>query len=257
MINRHLILTFCTLQLCILASCSISRKGTAENNTAKMTDMESLISRTRLDGEWQALLFKGSADIDHPDYSGSVQLQLIWKKDSMIQIAVRKFGFEVSRLQIGTDSVTIVDRINHIWDRASVDQWASKYTSAGSFDCLQSLLVRGSCLPAVFDYRLEKGNEGLLNLTSDTMGLHWSSAFGARDLNPVMTEFNGQGVLLQAKVNAYSSLDDKTIPHQWQLSYRQADDFFSMRLNWSEIKPDPHPAFKLHIPSHYTRDKML
>ncbi len=257
MIYRFLIFFFLVCSLLGISSCSSSKKGMANGDLSRTADAASLISSTKVEGAWQALLFKGSADIDHPDYSGSVQVQLIWKKDSLIQIAVRKFGFEVSRIQIGMDSVTLLDRINHLWDRVAVEKWAAQYTSTGSFECLQDLLLRGSCLPDGFQYKLDKMSEGNIMLSADTMGLKWSSIFGSRGYHPVLTEFNGQGALFQARVNGYSSFADKKIPQLWQINFRKGEDFLSMRLNWSEIKEDPHPAFKINIPSHYTRDKML
>jgi hypothetical protein len=126
--------------------------------------------QTRYEFEW----FDGKAkiDIDTEDLKVGLTATFRMQKDSMIWVALSKFGLEMARILITPDSAYVIDRLNREYYAEPVAEYLDKYHIPFGFGQLQDVILG---LPVVIDgskYKLEQledqwvltalGRDGLL-----------------------------------------------------------------------------------------------
>ncbi|TXB63291.1 DUF4292 domain-containing protein [Phaeodactylibacter luteus] len=126
------------------------------------------LAKNRVSPEW----FESRLKINYAgeDMSVSASATLRMRKDSLVWLSVKKFGFEVARAQITQDSVFVIDRINSEYTAAPLDYLASSYGLPASLQQLQDFLLGNPVFfatkgltaePLGPTYRLSGGHEGL------------------------------------------------------------------------------------------------
>lgn len=255
-----MIAVFRMMAVCLLLgflSCKTSKKATGGPVSLRVVNKEILLASLQTELPFTHLNFKGTADIRHPDYEGSASVQLIWQIDSQMLITIKKFGFEVFRIWIQRDSVSMLDRINHIWDKGSTNEWAGNYGISGGFHCLQSVLLRGAYCPAEIDFEQVNTDSNRFDLQGAKSKILWTIGFHKETLEPINTALQYQDLNVDIRILSYQNLNQHALPSSWQLNYRDTLDYLDLQMKWYEIQPSVSQAIRFQIPSHYTRDKLL
>lgn len=79
--------------------------------------------------------------IDGDGQSISTNANIIWIRDSVIWINVKKFGLEAARALITRDSVFILNRLNKTWSAKGIESLQREYSLPDGFKLLQQFIL--------------------------------------------------------------------------------------------------------------------
>lgn len=139
--NKFSFLLLLSLGVLLLSGCGASRRASRDGALRKTTApavMEKLV-RAQVAAEWM----DARAKIDYAgrDMSASGSAQIKLRRDSVIWISVKKFGFEVARAQITQDSIYLLDRINNEYAVEPLSYVEKRFRLPARFDLLQNVLL--------------------------------------------------------------------------------------------------------------------
>lgn len=99
----------------------------------------------------------------------SVNVNILWKRDSSIWMNVKKFGLEAARVLIRPDSVFVINRIDKTWTAKSMEQLQSEYSLPDGFGFLQQFLLAAAWISP--DMELKSDIKDKLHRLSGDKGL--------------------------------------------------------------------------------------
>lgn len=137
---RLLVLSLGSL-LFVGSACKTKQPVVVEETAAVLTGTELL--RTVARHQFQANTFDGTAkiDVDNEDFKVSATATIRMEKDKAIWMSVRKFGFEVGRALITTDSVFVINRIGNEYVAEPLDYVSEAFDLPADLSMLQQLLL--------------------------------------------------------------------------------------------------------------------
>lgn len=83
---------------------------------------------------------------------------LLWIRDSVIWVNVKKFGIEAVRALIRPDSVFILNRLEQTYTARSISDLKKEYNLPGGFDLLQHAVLGEAWLPEGIDFQSDTLN---------------------------------------------------------------------------------------------------
>lgn len=177
------------------------------------------------------------------------------RKDSIIWMNVKKFGFEVARVQITQDSVYILDRINGAYMVKDMNYITEEFNLPANFSTLQAILLGN---PVFFSRELEAKNE--------TLSYHLTG-----ESNSIKNDFWLNGINYQLhKMDFFDKKERRTLKNTLESYQKLADEqnfsYFrrlelhnpkseqlSIELTFSKIEINIPKDIRFEIPSRYTR----
>lgn len=127
--------------LLLFAGCGTKRVATDDANLSAMDGraLLSQLSRHQLQAEW----LDGKARIEYDDGSMSIggTASIKMRKDSLIWMSVKKFGFEVARAMVTPDSLYILDRINNEYAVEPLSYVEERYQLPANLAMMQQVLL--------------------------------------------------------------------------------------------------------------------
>ena len=119
-------------------------KKTAEKmpeakSTLKAADYPAVFARHQVQADWMNADARLSFDDGSMSIGGTATIKM--KKDEMIWMNVRKFGFEVARAMITKDSLFVLDRINKEYAAEPISYIAERYQLPADLGMLQQILL--------------------------------------------------------------------------------------------------------------------
>ncbi|MDX2133820.1 MAG: DUF4292 domain-containing protein [Saprospiraceae bacterium] len=204
--------------------------------------LNNLLLRATLEGSGDGQEIRASANI-------------IWIRDSVIWINVKKFGIEGLRVLINHDSAFVVNRIDRTYAALPLESLMAQYGVPGGFDLLQDMLI-GS---AWFLPNME--------MTADTMdGLHrlqgetwrYQAQYGIQEglyrwRKGVFTEKNAQDQLFLG-FDRFQNVDLLgPFPYFRRLDARSMQNgHFLLNITFTEVLPNGAETYRFEIPEHYS-----
>ena len=89
---------------------------------------------TRMSGD-------GDVDIESPQLNQSANATIRWRRDSVIWLNVKKFGFNVARAQVTRDSVFVISYFQSSFVAQPLSYVEKQYGLPADFDLLQNFLL--------------------------------------------------------------------------------------------------------------------
>ncbi len=131
------------LLLCCLfiAACGTSKKAVETGKLKKASPQSVFDQLVRNQVQFDWLDARANIDIDSKYLSAGGTLRLKIRRDSIIWMSVKKFGFEAARAQVTPDSVYILDRLNNEYAIEPLSYLEQRYQLPARFDLLQQLLL--------------------------------------------------------------------------------------------------------------------
>lgn len=145
--SRLLVLVLLATVILLSGGCAGARKaGVSTPKRNLKIDHATQSVQTRHDYEW----FEGKArlDIDTDDLKVGLTATFRMQKDSMIWVALSKFGLEMARVLITPDSAFVIDRLNREYYAEPVADYLEKYHIPFGFSQLQDVILG---LPVIID----------------------------------------------------------------------------------------------------------
>ena len=139
------------LALCLLlAGCSGARRGTGTYRPAsKMRSPAELLAKIQSNEHPEVFALSAKARVYTESDEGAVSASanILWLRDSVLWITVRKFGVEAIRALITPDSAFILYRLEQQYTARSLSEVKRQYSLPEGFDLLQRLLLGNAWLP--------------------------------------------------------------------------------------------------------------
>lgn len=194
-----------------------------------------------------------SGDID----AVSANANIIWIKDSVLWLNVRKFGIEAIRALATRDSVFILDRINNTYTAEGLESLERTYGLPGGFELLQHLLMGTAWLPTDAEWKA-----GL------DEGLHQLSGANNRLTADYRIEENGwrlrHASYLEKRDSRALSLDFEQFkklagtpagfPYLRHISaFSPESGSLQLEIELSDVEINVPKSYRFEIPSHYQR----
>lgn len=137
---KHIVIAILFISL----GCSTTKKLGPVPERSKEEVTRALKNRN-IDFEW----FSGkmSTSLESPDENVSGSMVVRMKKDSVLWVVVKKFGFEAARLLVDKDTYTILYRLESAYESGSISQINDIISVSADFTDLQQLLFGNVILP--------------------------------------------------------------------------------------------------------------
>ena len=153
--------------LITLASCSAKRKLVNANKLKKKPTPELLI-RQLAANELHPEGIEAKASISYKDeymsVSGSVTIKT--RKDSLIWLSIRKFGFEGARVQITKDSIHILNRLDKEYLVYPLSYIEKEYNLPADFKAIESIILGNPLYLGKNLYELNLEDEQVYHLSN-------------------------------------------------------------------------------------------
>ncbi|MBK6930776.1 MAG: DUF4292 domain-containing protein [Saprospirales bacterium] len=97
-------------------------------------------------GRIQTLTAKGNVYVEGNGMAVEAHLNLIWIRDSVLWLNVKKLGIEAARALITRDSVVVLNRLDQTYQAQSIDALQREYSLPEGFPMLQHLVLASAWL---------------------------------------------------------------------------------------------------------------
>jgi hypothetical protein len=187
------------------------------------------------------------------DATGSLRLY----RDSAIWLTIRKFGFEVARLQLTRDSVKAIVPIQKTYIAEDLRALTEKFGVPAEFDWLQNFFLSTPVWPV--DSTMMQWSElaDQINLTGKGAG--FDVAYQAnREATRLLEGKIGrittkdQVIWKQSDWRTLAGFGEFPYFRQWLMTTSDGQPA-SIDLKFSEVSTDASKPMRFEIPDHYTR----
>jgi Domain of unknown function (DUF4292) len=145
-INKISVSCFAFALILLFNNCKTSKKATATptpiSETSKIntvSDVLAILEKNQIKPEWMS----GSVGLDYEgkpmNISGSMSIR--YRRDSLIWVSIKKFGFEGARAKITKDSVLLVNYIQSNYIAENLNYLEKKYGLPADFNTIQNILL--------------------------------------------------------------------------------------------------------------------
>jgi hypothetical protein len=198
---------------------------------------------------------KITADInfsnENLDMNGNIDLRI--KNNEYIWIAVKKLGFEVSRVLIRPDSVFVLDRINRVKYVESYSFLENYIGMSIPFSDFQQLLSGNNLkMGNDFDIIRRENNNVLIKSGNDKINFTYT----INNLKSIIIAelFDNKSNKLEVSNSEFKDFQDKKIPYQRHYSFFEKNiNQGNVDMNIDEISTEKH-NIKFEIPSDYEKN---
>ncbi len=156
------------------------------------------------------------------------------KKDELVWISVKKFGFEVGRMLIKPDSIFAIDKWNGQYMKESLDYLKKTYDVPFEFQDIQAIICGNSLVGNQKPVKATKLNENYILTTKskDLTIVHVldsefktsKSKMMSRDSQSVVCEFSdykSEGNIISSYFRKYSMLDNNNPKYYLELNLKK------------------------------------
>ncbi len=141
--------TFLLLTTLALNACKSTKKATATTpittpTTGNVAPLSISAILKQMDNNApvaQRMTGDGDVDIESTQLNQSANADIRWRRDSVIWLNVKKFGFNVARAQVTRDSVFIISYFQSTYGAFPLSYVEKQYGIPADFDLLQNFLL--------------------------------------------------------------------------------------------------------------------
>jgi hypothetical protein len=144
----HVLFTFALTALLTITACNSTKKTTQTTTTTLPTPSSTPLSINAILTQMEAnapiaqrLSGDGDVDIESEKLNQSATSSIRWRRDSVIWLNVKKFGFNVARAQVTRDSVFIVSYFQSQYAAQPLSYIEKQFGLPADFDLLQNFLL--------------------------------------------------------------------------------------------------------------------
>jgi len=209
------------------------------------------MEKAAFDADW----FDGKAKVNIT-YQGQklpgVTMNIKAQKDQIIWANMKKFGVELARLKITTDSIFVLDRFNKNYLAKGIGELTEKYGIPADFGTIQDVLYGNAYFwkkenletsIAKDNYQID-GETGRQNSSHLVDGLNYF----------LQTQYlmdQEQNWELDASYDGYNQADHPNFSYIRNIKVTQPESI-ALTLAFSKIEINQPAEFRFTIPSHYT-----
>jgi len=211
------------------------------------------LKKRNIDFQW----FSGkvSTSLESPDENVSGSMTVRMKKDSVLWVAVKKFGIEAARLLVEKDQYTILYRLESAYESGNISQINDIISVTANFEDIQQLMFGNVILPEDKEVQFRKDSLHYVILTK---------------VDGIILEYFVNGYSLQLeKMNITDKMnrtanahytDYRKVPGFGDIAYERTFVFpysntanATINMKFSEIEIDVPKEIKFSIPKNYEK----
>jgi hypothetical protein len=248
--QTHKLLAFLVLTIFILAGC---RLGKDSLEATKDRDAEFLMEKmigNQVNVEWLSAKIKAKHESEDLNISFSGNLRM--KKDSVIWLNIKKFGFEVARVLIQPDSIFVIDRFNDEFIAEDLQFVQRMVNFPANFQMIQSMLLGN---PVFFTTKLESSLVNKMYQLKSTKGSSPSSLYildGRYQLREMKMEETANKRFLEVVQTEFMPLKKAAFPKNRVLQMDSPDTGkMQVELQFTDIEWDVPKSIPFKKPANY------
>lgn len=214
-------------------------------------------NRQSLPDNLRSLSGKANIYIEGQGQSISATAQVIWLRDSMVWMNVKKFGIEAARALATRDSVFVLNRLNKTFTAEGIESLRKNYKLPAGFELIQYILLaqpwyfEGMNLSARIDRELHvlEGNDGAYLA-------RYSIEEGTFNLREEMFVQQKEGGMVTLQFNDFRKTGGAKLPYSRKIeAFDPENGATKININFSELTLNGETNFRFEIPDHYQRSK--
>lgn len=246
------LITILSLSL-FLSSCKTKKNtiGSNESSKYKSSKLFRKLKKSNVDYEWYSFKSNATAFMDGMTVGGSTDIRI--KKNELIWMSVKKFGFEVARVLIRPDSIFILDRFNKRYMAESIDYLKKEYEVPMDFAEIQDILVGNSIIKNQKPYSGKKMNQTYyLTTKSKELDINYNMDSKFRVTNSKYK--NIENKTIEIDFSNYKTLNGKEIPYLRKYSFpNTVNPKYYLNLKLKKVYINKSQKIKFEIPKRYTK----
>lgn len=181
---------------------------------------------------------------------------LIWMRDSMVWMNVKKFGLEAARILITKDSVFLLNRLEKTYQVHTLEYLQTQYQLPAGFDLIQSIiLAKAWLLPEIpLQADIDQGMQRLSGNDSRYIARYWME-IGSHLLQKESFVQKKDSKMVSIDFGSYQKIQGAgTFPHFRKIEAFDPD-FGAMfvEATLSDVEINSPVSYKFEIPAHYKR----
>lgn len=212
------------------------------------------LKQNQVKAEWMYARARVRYDDKYQGFGASSTIQL--RKDSVLWMNIKKFNIEVARVQITSDSIYIIDRINKEYYIEGLDYLEDSYNLPANFATLQALILGN---PIFFNLgSLVAENNGLFVQLAGK-GDRFESRY-VLDATGLLLRKMSFGELQADRQLNYELEDYRITTDKRNFSYIRKLDLdsqetgkSSLEIKLNKVEFDVPKSIKFEIPERYTK----
>lgn len=257
-------LTAVCLFLLLLSGCKSSKKvGTVEADGAK-SQREVLEAVEEQAFRFRTLSARLNAELDLPGKQLSSRVDLKMVKDSAFQLSVQPFlGIEVFRLELTTDSIKILDRLNKRYVAENYENLRGQTPIEFNYYNLQALFVNHLFLPGhqavtpkLYNrFKVEQEGTSASIKAKDAMGLLYTfRSDGEGKLLSAFASDASEQYALRWNYADFRLTEGQAFPNQMDVEvFAKGASAGSIQLHYARIQTNAALNMDFSIPAKYKR----
>jgi hypothetical protein len=227
------------------------------SNAATATHHETMVPSfaplTPQFSSWNVGKCKVSLTVNDRSYTVPASLKMV--KDSLISISIQPFlGIEMYRAELTPDSITLIDRGNHLYFSATYDFLAKALGVPIQFNDIQAVLtndvLQNTSTPTLITTPSDSVTEW--RATRNAMQISYDISKANQLVQTSITLKDSPG-LFQCTYNEFKTMSEKWAPTHYQLLVSAKDHQAEMNLTYENININYNMHSKPFNTSRYQR----
>jgi len=235
-----------------LIACSTTKKIANPAPERTKEELITALNSRNINFEW--LNVKAKTSIESPDETGSADMILRMRKDSIIWIVVKKFGIEAARIQVDKKEYTMLYRLEGLYETNSIDKVNELFSLSADFNDMQQLLFGNVLLPdSAMTQVVEGDNFYLLSALVDGLAISYKIDAYTLELRQISIT-DALGRTAEVYYDDYRPVDGfGSISMERKFVFPVDGGIATMKLKVSEIEINVPKEIKFNIPKSYER----
>ncbi len=197
---------------------------------------------------------KADADIESTSISGSGDLIIRIKKDSLVWLVGKKLGIEGVRIQATSTEYAAIFRLENTYQQGSLQKLEKTTGIPIVFEDLQNLMVGNIMIPteAEIDSFNLKAQDYCLTTQIDNLDItYYINAFDLHLKKVKIVDRFKRVVIVQ--YSDYKKVESQDYPHRINITFDNQGDITKLELKLKDIEVNVPKNTPFSIPSHYDR----
>ncbi|MEY3247994.1 MAG: hypothetical protein RL742_37 [Bacteroidota bacterium] len=253
--------SFLALSLLLAAGCGGARRATGSYRPAtKVRPPAELLAKIKANEHPEVFALSAKARVYTENEAGAINASanILWLRDSVVWITVRKFGVEAVRALITPDSAFILYRLEQQYAARSLSEIKRQYGLPEGFDLLQRLLLGDAWLPADVAFQSDiRDSLHCLRGVSPRFALEYRVEEGSFGLRQARFLQQQEARSLALDFDRFEKLSGiGQFPYLRRIEAHSPEEgALRVEIEFTEIEVNVSRSYRFEIPAHYQRTR--
>ncbi len=237
--------------LLLASSCRTKKSALGTTTSYKSSKLFRKVKKSNIDYIWYSYKSNATVYFNGTTVGGTVDIRM--KKNEVIWMSIRKFGFEVARVLIRPDSVFAIDRFNGKYLADSYKHFKKEYDVPVDFNTMQEVLAGNSITKGQKPVSGSKmGKSFKLKTQGTDLGIEYDLDSDFKIANSFFK--NKDNKTIELNFSKYKIRNGKEISYLRKYSFPNSiNPKYFLHLKIKNIEINKEQKLKFEIPKKYTK----